>query len=396
MVCKTPRLPPPPLSGFDFPREGLVATRVDVDAMEESQNDSLRNGENDATSHDYVATCHTPDKRRRHQSNEFRLVLIGDSPVEGIGNNHHSSALCGQTAKAFAEVVCRSRSIRNHPNTPQDNKRYDCVRYWSFGKSGLTARGIQDEMVPLLHSTADMLHQCYHDSKKSNDELPSSRGSDEDPIIHAIVLLCGVNNVLSPQCTPLSFAADVSSLLSSIRKHRCLRQTPILILGLPDFSGLPFLPSWPMGWVLGARGRRMQYALEELVGKIQGEERLEESGNVKTIVAPIPEVQALIESRGFCRRDGNSRNVNDNELSSSQEQTSKDDIDRKDAYNQLGFRFYHPLEKHLGSDVINLKKITSLGIKDFLCDDGFHPGRYGTVLIGRLLSDAYRKLTCPQ
>jgi hypothetical protein len=151
-----------------------------------------------------------------------------------------------------------------------------------------------------------------------------------------------------------------------------------------------------MGWVLGARGRRMQYALEELVGKIQGEERLEESGNVKTIVAPIPEVQALIESRGFCRRDGNSRNVNDNELSSSQEQTSKDDIDRKDAYNQLGFRFYHPLEKHLGSDVINLKKITSLGIKDFLCDDGFHPGRYGTVLIGRLLSDAYRKLTCPQ
>ncbi|KAL7481147.1 hypothetical protein ACHAW6_006825 [Cyclotella cf. meneghiniana] len=397
VICKTPRLPPPPSSGFEFPREGLMATWDNVDPMEESQNESEKDGEMDDTSHDNVDTCHKSDKRRRHPSNEFRLILIGDSPVEGIGNNHHSSALCGQTAKSFAKVVCRSGSIPSSPNTTHDNKRYDCVRYWSFGKSGLTARGIQNEMVPLLHSTADMLHQCCQDSTNSNDGFPPSRGSDKDPIIHAIVLLCGVNNVLSPQCTPSSFSAEVSSLLSSIRKHHCLRQTPILILGLPDFSKLPFLPSWPMGWVLGARGMRMQYALEGLVEKIQGEERSEDSGNIKTIVVTIPEVQALIESRGFCRRDGNSRNVNDDEIMSpGQEQISKDDIDRQDAYNQLGLRFYHPLEKHLGHDVINPKNITSVGIKDFLCDDGFHPGRYGTVFIGSLLSHAYSKLTRPQ
>ncbi|KAL3802682.1 hypothetical protein HJC23_012006 [Cyclotella cryptica] len=395
VICKTPRLPPPPLSGFDFPKEGLVATSHEENTWAESQKDSEKekNSLKDDTSHDNATACHKRNTQISRQSNEFRLILIGDSPVEGIGNRDHSSALCGQTAKAFAKVVCRSNNTSRRPNTPQFDEVYDRVRYWSFGKSGLTARGIQDEMVPLLHSTFDRILECYHDSTQSNDEPPSSLTIDEESVIHAIVLLCGVNNVLSPQCTPSSFSSEVSSLLSSIRKHACLRQTPILVLGLPNFSKLPFLPSWPMGWILGVRGRRMQSALEGLVEEIQREERLE-SGRTKTIMVPIPEVQDMIDSKGYYRRDGHSSASDDKQSPCSNQIMSKDDMDKKDSYNQLGLRFYHPLEKHLGNDVIHPKTITSLGINDFLCDDGFHPGRHGTVFIGSLLSDAYRKWTC--
>lgn len=213
VVVRTPRLPPPPLSGLNFPRDGLVVKN------EESIDD--RRAETDGTS-----------TNRRHR-NEFRLVLIGDSPVEGIGNNHHSSALCGQTAKAFAKAVCR-RSIGND----LEQNRYECVRYWSFGQSGLSASGIQEKMVPLLYSTMDSIMQCINGSGEDTNK------SNQDPIIHAIVLLCGVKNVLSPQCTPFSFATEVQSLLASIRYYPGLEKTPIIILGLPDFAKLPFLPSW--------------------------------------------------------------------------------------------------------------------------------------------------------
>ena len=221
VVIRTPRLPPPPLSGLSFPRDGIIVKN------EESFDSDQRVETGGITS--------TSTDRQTENRNEFRLVLIGDSPVEGIGNNHHSSALCGQTAKAFAKVVCPQKMGND---LKQNRYGFDCVRYWSFGQSGLDARGIEEKMVPLLYSTTDIIMQDINDSGED------TKGSNQDPIIHAIVLLCGVNNVLSPHCTPSSFAAEVQSLLASIRDYPGLEQTPIIILGLPDFAKLPFLPSW--------------------------------------------------------------------------------------------------------------------------------------------------------
>jgi hypothetical protein len=238
---------------------------------------------------------------------------------------------------------------------------YEAVRYWSFGKSGLTARGIQEEMVPLLHLTADRIEQSRDDKQ-------------QELAIHAIVLLCGVNNVLTPQCTPKSFSEEVSSLLLSIRNHPGLKCTPILILGLPDFSKLPFLPSWPMGWLLGLKGRKMQSVLEEVMEHTQHEDGLKYN---KVVMVQIPEVQDIIGSRGYRRLESSS--IQDKTKSSSSRFISS---------------FCHPLQKHLGQ--INPCILSSLGINDFLCDDGFHPGRYGTVYIGSLIADAYEQLVGPK
>lgn len=328
VVLRTPRLPPPPFSGVNFVKDGLVVTCDDKEVKPDG-----------TSSIEPKADLDTSVK-----TNEFRMVLIGDSPVEGIGNDQHSSALCGQTAKAFANHVCK--------DTANNQRRYDHVRYWSYGKSGLTARGIEEEIVPLLHSTADCIRQ-------------SSGNTESEPAIHAIVLLCGVNNVLSPS-TPSSFANEVSSLLASIRNHPSTQDTPILMLGLPDFSKLPFLPSWPMGWVLGMKGRRLQSALEGVID--------DGTHPKKTAIVQIPEVQDVIGSRGYRRLD--SSNI----------------LDKTAPANQFTERYCHPLLKYLGHDAINPNTVSSLSMNDFLCDDGFHPGKYGTTYIGSLLADAYNKL----
>jgi hypothetical protein len=58
----------------------------------------------------------------------------------------------------------------------------------------------------------------------------------------------------------------------------------------------------------------------------------------------------------------------------------------------LHMRLVHPLLKHLGHN-IDQDTLASLEMDDFLSDDGFHPGRYGTVYIGSLVTEAYTKLT---
>ena len=54
-------------------------------------------------------------------------------------------------------------------------------------------------------------------------------------------------------------------------------------------------------------------------------------------------------------------------------------------------KLYHPLMKYLGNR-LDHSQLGSLGMHNFLADDGFHPARWGTVYIGALISEAYR--TC--
>mmetsp|Transcript_18044 Transcript_18044/g.29552 ORF Transcript_18044/g.29552 Transcript_18044/m.29552 type:complete len:401 (-) Transcript_18044:185-1387(-) len=324
VVWKTPRLPPPPLSGVDFVREGrMVAPNQDGDLVDDS----------------FVF-----DETK--QLKEFRIVLIGDSPVEGIGNTHHRLALSGSTAKAFAQKVV----------TINNGESFDCVRYWSYGKSGLTAREIEDDMVPHLHRVQKSLTGDNDDNDKQHT------------MIHAIVLLCGVNNVLDVKSTSSSFHSDVLSLIRSIRNNRHLINTPLIVLGLPDFSKLPFLP-WPLAFVLGYRGRMMQRMLERAVREVQLQERegnTNNKSNVRTLLKVIPDVQYVLGTIGYHRCDG-------------EEST-------------LQMRLCHPLLKYLGGIRLAQDKIASLRITDFLCDDGFHPGRLGTVYVGNLIREAYEEM----
>lgn len=280
------------------------------------------------------------------QLKEFRIVLIGDSPVEGIGNTHHRLALSGSTAKAFAQKVV----------TINNGESFDCVRYWSYGKSGLTAREIEDDMVPHLHRVQKSLTGDNDDNDKQHT------------MIHAIVLLCGVNNVLDVKSTSSSFHSDVLSLIRSIRNNRHLINTPLIVLGLPDFSKLPFLP-WPLAFVLGYRGRMMQRMLERAVREVQLKERegnTNNKSNVRTLLKVIPDVQYVLGTIGYHRCDGDEAT--------------------------LQMRLCHPLLKYLGGIRLAQDKIASLRITDFLCDDGFHPGRLGTVYVGNLIREAYEEM----
>eukprot|EP00984_Skeletonema_dohrnii_P004700 scaffold1654_cov130-Skeletonema_dohrnii-CCMP3373.AAC.4 len=331
VVWRTPRLPPPPLSGVDFVRDGrIVAPNRDGELVDEN----------------FVY--------KEKEQKEFRMVLIGDSPVEGIGNTHHHLALSGSTAKAFAQKVV---DIQQQQQKTDEHDCYDCVRYWSYGKSGLTTREIQEEMVPHLHRVQDSLLQDDSDSH------------EQHTMIHAVVLLCGVNNVLDMNSTVSSFYSDVHSLIQSIRNNPQLSSTPLIVLGLPDFSKLPFLP-WPLAFVLGYRGRMMQSMLEKAVGEVQLKERerniVNNDGKVNTVLKVIPDVQTVLGSIGYHRCDG-------------------DDT-------TLKMKLIHPLLKYLGGIQLAQDSIAALGMTDFLCDDGFHPGKLGTVYVGNLIREAYEEL----
>jgi len=386
IVLKTPRLPPPPLSGVDFVREGRVVSLKGDECTDGDSGDGDNKEEYDCEVDDFIGdiifanaskeegtevsyepTSFISNQSKAHQKRkDFRLVLIGDSPVEGIGNKHHNHALGGQTAQAFANLVC-SRG------------EFDRVRYWSYGRSGLTARGIEEEMVPFLYRVVDDV-RYYSPISRTGGHATDGMDNDsssEQPAIHAIILLCGVNNVLDPLSTTASFHSEVRSLLKSIRGRPGLECIPLIVLGLPDFSRLPFLP-WPLGFVLGLRGRRMQRALEIVVKEFQQLDRLQ-GGSAKTIMVNIPEVNDVVGTIGYHRYDSSESNADD----------TNDERNRQNTSEPLKMRHCHPLLKYLGDHSLDQTKLSALGMKDFLCDDGFHPGGYGTEYIGKLIAEAY-------
>ena len=387
IVLKTPRLPPPPLSGVDFVREGrlvrvcggdddengCVEVEVGVATKGSTSTDAKVS---DASAKRNTTTSSDGQSNTSQKRREFRLVLIGDSPVEGIGNTHHSHALGGQTASAFAKIL-RSQ-----------NKEYECVRYWSYGKSGLTARGIEEEMVPCLHRVVEDVRSSQANAY-CNDQDCVDRKNDnsEEPAVHAIILLCGVNNVLDPVSSASSFHVEVKSLLKSIRSNPGLASTPLIVLGLPDFAKLPFLP-WPLSFALGLRGRSMQRMLEMAVKEFQAKEQSRGQSTISMV--RIPEIQDALGSIGYHRHDSSIGGANTcNSSADAEDEQLKSGIAQP-----LKMRLCHPLLKYLGdsSHQLDQTALGSLGIADFLCDDGFHPGRYGTVYIGNLIAEAFEKM----
>lgn len=225
VAATTPRLPPPKNSGHDFDEDGLIA---EYEASEDGYKEEKKEEEN--------------DDGDGSQKRCFNLVLVGDSPVEGIGNDEHHLALGGKTALAFSELLKKP------------------VRYWSYGKSGLTAAGIQKEMIPLLRRSA-----------KKYD-------------IDTVILSCGVNNVLQG-VSPDAFRREVDALLGSVIEC-CSPDTKIIMLALIDFAYLPFLP-WPLSKACSWRSQALQKEMEAAVENRQG-------GRHCIEIASYPNISELI------------------------------------------------------------------------------------------------------
>lgn len=228
----TPVLPPPPKSAHEFERHGLV---VDWSTLQSNEEEV------------FVGEQHFQKRE------ELCIVLLGDSPVEGIGNDTHHVALGGQTALAFSRQY-------NRP-----------VRYWAYGKSGLTAAGVRNQMVPLMQGI----------SNKYN--------------IDVVVVSCGVNNVLRGQ-SPGPFGKDVDLLLDSIHSAQSERKCEsfeILMMSLLDFSVMPFLPR-PLNYVLGWRSRALRREMERVVKRRQDDQEMHDL-QFKLTIATIPDARELLE-----------------------------------------------------------------------------------------------------
>ena len=127
--------------------------------------------------------------------------------------------------------------------------------------------------------------------------------------------------------------------------------------------------------------------LEVAVGELQLKDNsnLDESqrGEANTTMVRIPEIQDVLGTIGYHRHDSN--------VGSTDEKKNETQIDNNS--EQLKMRLCHPILKYIGDNSpLDQTKLGSLGIEDFLCDDGFHPGRYGTVYIGNLIAERYERL----
>jgi lysophospholipase L1-like esterase len=145
----------------------------------------------------------------------FRLIMLGESTVAGIGAPTHEFALTGQTAKSYARLSGRA------------------VHWLALGRSGANARIALAELAPKL----------------------SGRRAD------AVVIALGVND-----STGLTSAQrwkdDILKLVVAIRGQ--LGDVKIVISGPPPLGSFPAFPK-KLRVFLGCRSRRLDQALSQLV-----------------------------------------------------------------------------------------------------------------------------------
>ena len=375
----TPRLPPPNrFSGYNFVKDGLCVMAMNNDCDDDIDDDN--NDDEDDDNYDDIddedgggidnddrnnGKYTTPpfpvssEKRRDNQENEFRLLLLGDSPVEGIGCTTHRGSFGGRTALSLSRYLgdeCDSDNTKigdgksnNDKNGRVSNDVNDGrpIRFWSIGKSGLTASGICDKMVPLIKDL-----EPTSPSLRRGHRLPSSSESNEKKTppfpVDLVVISCGVNDVLSGRTIKM-FERDLKLLLDSVRECTVLpdddscRPPPVIFLGLPDFASMPFLPYYPLGAFLGWRGSLLQRAMENFV----------------------------LNDR---------RRVNDDDKNNN---NNKDNIGRNIAIAHIpSIQAYLDEEKEAEND---------LKVENFFAKDGFHPAGFGTKMLGDLVTEVYAK-----
>lgn len=145
----------------------------------------------------------------------LRLLMIGESPVAGVGVQTMQDALVGQTAQRLAQ-----RSGRP-------------VAWTAFGRSGATVHRL----------TAELLPDC-----------------STDPV-DLVVLAFGVNDTTHMN-TPDGFVDDIRVLLEGLRA--CVGPAPALITAVPPLDRFPALP-WPLSRFLGSRSHALDAALQTYI-----------------------------------------------------------------------------------------------------------------------------------
>ncbi len=146
----------------------------------------------------------------------FRLTVLGESTVDGVGAADHEEALTGCLAREFA----------------RDGR---AVRWQAVGRTGANARTVRAELVPLVHP-ADL-----------------------------VVIALGVNDTIELR-TAAGYRRDLLELVVDLRRR--LGPVDVLLAGVPPMSRFPALPR-PLRDVLAARSTVLDAAAASLA-KIPG------------------------------------------------------------------------------------------------------------------------------
>ncbi|WP_020663291.1 SGNH/GDSL hydrolase family protein [Amycolatopsis benzoatilytica] len=142
----------------------------------------------------------------------FRLAVIGESTVDGVGAPTHAEALTGQLASAIA---ASGRA----------------VRWQALGSTGASARVVLDELVPRIQP-AD-----------------------------AVVVVLGVNDTLELR-SAARYRRDLLKIVIEVRRR--IGDVPIVLAGVPPLGSFPSLPR-PLRDVLGAWSAALDRAARSLV-----------------------------------------------------------------------------------------------------------------------------------
>ncbi|OZM73316.1 SGNH hydrolase [Amycolatopsis antarctica] len=144
----------------------------------------------------------------------LRLLVIGESTVDGVGARTHDEALTGRIAQSLATRLGRG------------------VRWRALGLSGANARTVRRRLL------------------RDACALPAD----------LVVIALGVNDVIELH-SAARYRRDLLRLLLDLR--RGLGPVPVLFAGVPPLDRFPNLP-WPLRAVLGARSRALGSAATTL------------------------------------------------------------------------------------------------------------------------------------
>jgi lysophospholipase L1-like esterase len=148
----------------------------------------------------------------------FDLIVLGESPVAGIGAPTHRKAITGQTAQAIHQATGRT------------------VRWLALGLSGATVRRANRELVP---------------------RLAGRRAA-------SVVLAFGVNDALEQRSAQV-WTADLRQMIADVRTH--LGHVPIVLAGVPPLNECPAFPA-RLAAFLGQRSRLLDQAAAALAAAL--------------------------------------------------------------------------------------------------------------------------------
>jgi lysophospholipase L1-like esterase len=142
----------------------------------------------------------------------FRLLVLGESTVDGVGAQSHEEALTGSVAHALARRTGRE------------------VVWQAVGKTGANAAAVRDELLGRTES-ADV-----------------------------VVIALGVNDTIELHSAP-RFRRDLLRLIVALRRR--LGPVPVLLTGVPPMGHFPTLPQ-PLRAVFGLRSAALDTAAASL------------------------------------------------------------------------------------------------------------------------------------